>query len=167
MSQTIDLELVRQGDAHLKRAKELNPNVTARPVPVADVGAFDVPTLARLAGVHQQTIRRAIAKGELKAARNGRYSQARVSRTDAEIWWRERGGGTLLGDLAPTVAPVQTGAKTSRKEAIARGFGFLKGKARSSDDFLAERHAEARAETEKDETRARRQPTGQLTDVSA
>ena len=104
MSNTINLELVRQGDAHLKRAKQLNPNVTARPVPVADVGAFDVPTLANLAGVHPQTIRRAIEKGELKAARNGRYSQARISRTDAEVWWRGRGGGTLLGDLAP--APV-------------------------------------------------------------
>ena len=102
MSNTINLELVRQGDAHLKRAKELNPNVTARPVPIADLGAFDVPTLAQLAGVHPQTIRRAIEKGELKAARNGRYSQARISRTDAEVWWRGRGGGTLLGDLAPT-----------------------------------------------------------------
>lgn len=102
MSRTIDLELVRQGDAHLKRAKELNPNVAAWAVPVAAIGAFDVPTLARLAGVHPQTIRRAIEAGQLKAARNGRYSQARISRTDAEIWWRERGGGTLLGDVTPT-----------------------------------------------------------------
>ena len=104
MSQTINLELVRQGDAHLKRAKKLDPSVTARAVPVGEMGAFTVPQLASLANVNPQTIRRAIAKGELKAAKSGHYSQARISRTDAEIWWRERGGGTLLGDLTPTVA---------------------------------------------------------------
>jgi excisionase family DNA binding protein len=104
MSQTINLELVRQGDAHLRRAKKLDPSVTARAVPVGEMGAFTVPQLASLAGVNPQTIRRAIAKGELKAAKSGHHSQARISRTDAEIWWRERGGGTLLGDLTPTPA---------------------------------------------------------------
>jgi excisionase family DNA binding protein len=102
MSQTINLELVREGDAHRKRAKKLDPNVTARAVPVAEVGAFTVPQLASLAGVNPQTIRRAIAKGELKAAKSGLHTQARISRTDAELWWRGRGGGTILGDLAPT-----------------------------------------------------------------
>jgi excisionase family DNA binding protein len=104
MSQTINLELVRQGDAHLKRAKQLDQNITARAVPVYDVGAFTVPQLARLAGVNPQTVRRAISKGDLKAAKGGHYGQARISRTDAEIWWRERGGGTILGDLSPSVA---------------------------------------------------------------
>jgi excisionase family DNA binding protein len=102
MSQTINLELVRQGDTHLKRAKKLDPRITARAVPVAEVGAFTVPQLASLAGVNPQTIRRAIHKGELKAAKAGHYGQARISRTDAELWWRGRGGGTILGDLAPT-----------------------------------------------------------------
>lgn len=101
MSQTINLDLVRQGDAHLKRAKQLDQNITARAVPVYDVGAFTVPQLARLAGVNPQTVRRAISKGDLKAAKGGHYGQARISRTDAEIWWRERGGGTILGDLSP------------------------------------------------------------------
>jgi len=110
MSQTINLELVRQGDAHLKRAKKLDQNVAARAVPVAEVGAFTVPQLASLAGVNPQTIRRAINKGELKAAKAGLYGQARISRTDAELWWRGRGGGTLLGDLAPTATQAAQAA---------------------------------------------------------
>lgn len=119
MSQTINLQLVREGDAHLKRAKKLDPRITARAVPVAEVGAFTVPQLASLAGVNPQTIRRAIHKGELKAAKAGHYGQARISRTDAELWWRGRGGGTILGDLTPTV--------TQDAEAAAGRF----------DDFLA------------------------------
>ncbi len=150
MSSTINLDLVREGDQHLKRAKRLNPNVAARLVPVERIatGAFTVPELAQLAGVHPQTIRRAIQAGELRAATGfqGR-GHARISRTDAEVWWRGRGGGTLLGDLAPIESAPTNQART-RQEARAKGFGFLKGKV-SSDEFLAERHAEAQAEADK------------------
>ncbi len=98
MGNVIDLDLVREGDAHLKRAKRLNPNVTARSVPVAAIanGALTVTELAQIAGVHPQTIRRAIAARELQAASKGHRGHHRISRADAEAWWRRRGGGTLL-----------------------------------------------------------------------
>ncbi len=159
MPNTINLDLVREGDQHLKRAKRLNPNVTARPVPVATIAtrAFTVPELAQLAGVHPQTIRRAIQAGELKAATgfHGR-GHARISRTDAEVWWRGRGGGTLLGDLTPLESAPEPSA-ISRAEARAKGYGFLKGRVSSSDDFLADKHAQAQAELEKDAERTQRQ----------
>lgn len=149
MPNTINLDLVREGDQHLKRAKSLNPSVTARPVPVERIatGAFTVPELAQLAGVHPQTIRRAIQAGELRAATGGFKAHARISRTDAEVWWRGRGGGTLVGDLTPLESEPTPPARTKR-EARAKGFGFLKGKV-SSDEFLADRHAEAQAEADK------------------
>ena len=40
---------------------------------------------------------------------------------------------------------------TERKQAIERGFGFLRGRIGSSDEFLAERHAQGQTEREKDE----------------
>ena len=149
MSNTINLDLVREGDQHLKRAKRLNPSVTARAVPVATIatGAFTVPELAQLAGVHPQTIRRAIQAGELKAATGGFKGHARISRTDAEVWWRGRGGGTLLGDLTPLESSSTNPVRT-RREAREKGFGFLKGKI-SSDEFLADRRAQAQAEADK------------------
>jgi excisionase family DNA binding protein len=153
MPNTINLDLVREGDQHLKRAKQLNPRITARAVPVGSIAsrAFTVPELAQLAGVHPQTIRRAIQAGELKAATGFQgKGHARISRTDAEVWWRGRGGGTLLGDLTPLEsAPAPTDRKAAR-----RGFGLLANDpnatgARTVDDFLADRHAEAQAELEK------------------
>ena len=48
-------------------------------------------------------------------------------------------------------AETPTGEDVERKEAIERGFGFLRGRVGSSDEFLAERHAQGRAEREKDE----------------
>ena len=73
---TIDLALVRSADARLARAKRLNPNVTARPVPIGELVTrgrvtLTVPELATLTGLHSLTIRRAIAAGELKAANGG------------------------------------------------------------------------------------------------
>lgn len=160
MPNTINLDLVRQGDQHLKRAKQLNPRVTARAVPVASIttGALTVPELAQIAGVHPQTIRRAIHAGELRAATGFQgKGHARISRTDAEVWWRGRGGGTLLGDLTPLesapAATATTTATISRAEARAKGYGFLKGRVRSSDDFLADKHAEAERERQRDDAR--------------
>lgn len=48
-------------------------------------------------------------------------------------------------------AETTTSEDVSRKEAIERGFGFLRGRIGSSDEFLAERHAQSQAEREKDE----------------
>jgi len=105
MSKVVDLDRVRRGKAELRRAVELGKargSQPARPVPVAELIAggrvtLTVPELATLTGLHQLTIRRAIARGELKAANGGGRSQYRISRADAESWWRGRGGGTLLG----------------------------------------------------------------------
>lgn len=115
MPNVIDLDLVRQGDAHLKRAKRLNPNVTARPVEVAQIvttqrQAFTAPELARLVGVHPQTIRRAIEAGELKAAQSGQHGHFRISRTEAQQWWKGRGGGTLWDEPKPAENTPETRA---------------------------------------------------------
>lgn len=116
MPKTIDLSLVRSADARLKRAKSHSPNVTARPVPIAELVArgrvtLTVPELATLADLHPLTIRRAIAAGELKAANGGGRSHYRISRADAEAWWRGRGGGTLLDDVATAATPEEKAAE--------------------------------------------------------
>jgi excisionase family DNA binding protein len=131
----INLEGVRRADARLQRAKELDPNVTTRPVPVGELVAIGrvtltVPELAALTGLHPLTIRRAIGNGELKAANGGGRSHYRISRADAEAWWRGRGGGTLLGDATintttgeakPGDVPEQTtGTVTEQAEALWR-----------------------------------------------
>lgn len=152
MPATINLDLVKSADARLQRAKTLNPNVTARPVPVEELvqrGALTVPELAAIANMHPLTIRRAIAAGELPAASNGRKGHYRITRADANAWWKARGGSGLFPEFAGTQAP--------RPKAARRAFGLLAsdpnatGK-RTVDDFLADRHAEAQAEREKGET---------------
>jgi excisionase family DNA binding protein len=147
MPATINLDLVKSADARLRRAKRLNPNVTARPVPVEELvqrGALTVPELAAIANMHPLTIRRAIAAGELKAASNGAKGHYRITRADANAWWKGRGGSGLFPEFENTL----TNPTRTRREARARGFGFLKGKI-SSDEFLADRHAEAQAEADK------------------
>jgi excisionase family DNA binding protein len=103
MGKVIDLEGIRRGDAHLERAKRLNPKVTKRPVPIAEIiggepaprVTYGVSEVAQIVGLHPLTIRRAIAAGELKAANGGGKSPYRISRADLETWWRARGGGVL------------------------------------------------------------------------
>jgi excisionase family DNA binding protein len=85
--------------------------------------------------LHPETVRRYLVRGTLRGIKRGKL-------------WR----------IPESALLEKTSAPANRAAAIERGFGFLKGKARSSDDFLADRHAEARAETEKDQARARRQP---------
>ena len=48
-------------------------------------------------------------------------------------------------------AEMPTGENAERKQAIERGFGFLRGRIGSSDEFLAQRHVQGRAQREKDE----------------
>jgi excisionase family DNA binding protein len=113
MSKVIDLEGVRRGDAHLKRAKELNPDVTRRAVPVAGILsssrlALTVPEIAQAVGLHPITVRREIRAGRLRAASAGGKGHYRISRADVEAWWRGRGGGSLFAD-APMEAPQQQG----------------------------------------------------------
>jgi excisionase family DNA binding protein len=123
MPKTINLDLVKSADARRKRAKRINPNVTARAVPIGELVqrgrvTITVPELATLTGLHPLTIRRAIAAGELKAANGGGRSHYRISRTDAETWWQGRGGGTLLGDAVPLDTPVSVDTPQMRAAAI-------------------------------------------------
>lgn len=85
--------------------------------------------------LHPETVRRQLVRGTLRGIRRGR------------VW---RVPESALVESIPS-API------SRAAAIERGFGFLKGKAHSSDEFLAERHAEANAEAEKNDKQ--HQPT--------
>lgn len=57
--------------------------------------ALTVTQLAIAANVTPQTIRRAIASGNLRAAQSGEHGHFRISRTEAQEWWRNRGGGAL------------------------------------------------------------------------
>jgi len=70
-----------------------------------------IDELARVVRLAPITIRRDIKTGRLKAANGGGRSRYRISPTDAESWWRGRGGGTLLGDSVPLDTP-QTRAAT-------------------------------------------------------
>jgi excisionase family DNA binding protein len=152
MPSTINLDLVRSADARLKRAKRLNPNVTARPVPIEELvqrAALTVPELAAIANMHPLTIRRAIGAGELKAASNGAKGHYRITRADANIWWKGRGGS----DLFPEFAGAQP-SKPSKSTAARRAFGLLATDqsatgTRTVDDFLADRRAEAQTELDK------------------
>lgn len=103
----LDLTHVRRGDAHLARAVELDPAITDRPVPVQDIIekasmqrlTYTVHEAATLVGYADETLRRAIRSGELKAAGGGKGDPYRISGVELERWWREVKGG---GDLFPS-----------------------------------------------------------------
>ncbi|MCL1986044.1 MAG: helix-turn-helix domain-containing protein [Betaproteobacteria bacterium] len=65
---------------------------------------FTLAEAAVLLSCHAETLRRAIKNGALYAARLGR--EYRISRTDLQAFWAERGGSDLFGDgelpLPPT-----------------------------------------------------------------
>jgi excisionase family DNA binding protein len=60
--------------------------------------ALTVQEAAKLLRVHPETIRRAIAKGELAAAKLGRI--IRISRQDLDAYYRAHGGQSLLPKAA-------------------------------------------------------------------
>ena len=57
---------------------------------------FTLTEAAALLSCHTETLRRAIKNGALRAARLGR--EFRVSRTDLQAFWTERGGSDLFGN---------------------------------------------------------------------
>jgi excisionase family DNA binding protein len=61
---------------------------------------FTLAEAAALLSCHAETLRRAIKKGDLRAARLGR--EYRISRTDLQAFWTERGGFSLFGGEAPS-----------------------------------------------------------------
>ncbi len=133
MSNTIDLEGVRRGKAHLKRAVELGKQRgarPARPVPLGEIIAggaatLTVDELAMLTRLAAITIRRDIKSGRLKAANGGGKSAYRISRTDAEAWWRGRGGGALIGEPAAGEAPYLTNGNGAGNNGLARRLALL------------------------------------------
>ena len=70
---------------------------------------FTLAEAAKLLSCHTETLRRAIKDGTLRAAKLGR--EYRISRSDLQAFWSERGGSELFGDGAPTPE-----ATPSRKE---------------------------------------------------
>lgn len=57
---------------------------------------------------HAATLRRAIKAGVLPAARLGKGF--RLSRADLEAFWKERGGGVLLGDATCDASGLREGS---------------------------------------------------------
>ncbi len=93
---------------------------------------YTVEQVAERLQLHVETIRRQLKAGTLRGTKRGRQ-------------WRVP--ESALTEPAPA-------KEFSREEAKAKGYGFLKGRIRSSDDFLAEKHAEAEREKQRDETRS-------------
>lgn len=61
---------------------------------------YSTEELANLVGVHPETIRREIRRGNLRAAViGGRIS--RISEVEAAAWWEAAGGGRLWEDAPP------------------------------------------------------------------
>lgn len=55
---------------------------------------FTLSEAADVLSCHTETLRRAIKDGILRAARLGR--EYRISRSDLQVFWTERGGGELF-----------------------------------------------------------------------
>ena len=64
---------------------------------------YTLHEVAKLLGVHVETIRRVVRVGDLKAAapgvgKRGKGADLRVSRIELARWWHARGGGDLFAD---------------------------------------------------------------------
>jgi excisionase family DNA binding protein len=136
MSKVIDLEGGRRGKAEMRRAVELGKargDRPARAVPIAQIitntspmsaQTFTVEELAGIVRLATITIRRDIRAGKLQAANGGGKSAYRISRSDAETWWRGRGGGALLERAANNFTDTRTLERDERNE-IARDLDLL------------------------------------------
>ncbi len=96
-------------------------------------------------GVHVETVRRLLRSGELRGVKIGHVHRIEEAELSVYVERLKAPKGNPSG-----AAPL---GEVSREEAKAKGFGFLKGRIRSSDAFLEEKHAAARAELERDERR--------------
>jgi len=67
---------------------------------------FTLAEAALLLSCHAETLRRAIKNGTLYAARLGR--EYRISRTDLQAFWTERGGAELFGSEELPVSVAET-----------------------------------------------------------
>ena len=65
---------------------------------------FTLAEASALLSCHAETLRRAIKNGTLHAARLGR--EYRISRTDLQAFWTERGGSDLFGNGEAPLPPT-------------------------------------------------------------
>ncbi|MGO9534060.1 MAG: helix-turn-helix domain-containing protein [Syntrophobacteraceae bacterium] len=105
---TIDLERIRQAHARLDVYLAEHPEMLGESSEaewleivkgvIVTKQMFSVKEAAELLEVDEETIRRAIRKKALKAAKIGK--DYRISRQDFEAYYRQQGGGSLFGDEA-------------------------------------------------------------------
>jgi len=62
----------------------------------AEGPSLSVPEVAQVVGLHPITIRREIRAGRLRATGAGNSGRYNIKRTDANDWWRSRGGSELF-----------------------------------------------------------------------
>lgn len=77
---------------------------------------FTLAEAAALLSCHPETLRRAIRKGQLQAAKLGRGF--RISRADLETFWTAAGGGTLFDipvDVSQEAGQQETPPKPEKK----------------------------------------------------
>lgn len=105
MRKLVDLTLIREADAALDRIALEHPELidhqaacwsaeeVARMV-VEPNDPIPISRAAEIIGCHVETLRRAVRRGELKAARIGR--EYKVSKVDLQAYWIQKGGGELF-----------------------------------------------------------------------
>lgn len=98
---TIQSQRGRKNKASNKELAETSrPKQGRSSLPIQEVAraTITVPELAAYTGYSPDTIRRAIASGELQAANGGGKSPYRITKSAADAWFQQRGGGSLYGD---------------------------------------------------------------------
>ena len=101
--------------------------------------------------LHPETIRRAIAAGELQAANSGGKTHYRISRAAITMWWQSRGGGVLFPNPGPSLPP-----NPERKAAINAAYGSMRrgdGGGRV-ERLLAEKREDVEREISRETTRS-------------
>ena len=98
MGKPLDLEAIKLARENLAKIKAANPNMRAMTMDdleqAIDAEVFSIPQVAALLKVHPETVRLAIRRGQLKAAKVGRAF--RIARPDLEAYYKARGGGELF-----------------------------------------------------------------------
>lgn len=98
MGKTLDMEAIKLARENLARIKAENPDMRAMTMDdltdAIRAEVFSVPQVADLLKVHPETIRLAIRRGQLKAAKVGRAFC--IARPDLEAFYKARGGGELF-----------------------------------------------------------------------
>jgi excisionase family DNA binding protein len=106
----LDLEAIKQARANLDRIARENPHLidparakwTEEDIAVMIVDStkttYGTKDVAEILGVHEETVRREINRGKLKAAKVGRVLV--ISKADLADYYQAKGGGRLFADDA-------------------------------------------------------------------